>query len=78
MSNAVLDTLIREIETQIDSTNLSPERVNSGEVISLGDGIAKVIGLREVAYNEVVEFESGARGVAMNLEENFVGIVVLS
>lgn len=78
MSNTVLDTLIREIETQIDSTALSPERVNSGEVISLGDGIAKVIGLREVAYNEVVEFESGARGVAMNLEENFVGVVVLS
>jgi F-type H+-transporting ATPase subunit alpha len=78
MSNTVLDTLIREIETQIDSTTLSPERVNSWEVISLGDGIAKVIGLREVAYNEVVEFESGARGVAMNLEENFVGVVVLS
>ena len=78
MSNTVLDTLIREIETQIDSAALSPERVNSGEVISLGDGIAKVIGLREVAYNEVVEFESGARGVAMNLEENFVGVVVLS
>lgn len=58
MSTQVIDTLIREIETQIDSVDLSPERVNSGEVISLGDGIAKVIGLREVAYNEVVEFES--------------------
>lgn len=78
MSTTVLDTLIREIETQIDSASISPERVNSGEVISLGDGIAKVIGLREVAYNEVVEFESGAKGVAMNLEENFVGVVVLS
>lgn len=78
MSTTVLDTLIREIETQIDSASISPERVNSGEVISLGDGIAKVIGLREVAYNEVVEFESGAKWVAMNLEENFVGVVVLS
>lgn len=78
MSTALIDSLIREIETKIDSTDLSPERVNSGEVISLGDGIAKAVGLREVAYNEVVEFESGARGVAMNLEENFVGIVLLS
>lgn len=78
MSTQLIDSLIREIEAKIDSTDLSPERVNSGEVISLGDGIAKVVGLREVAYNEVVEFESGARGVAMNLEENFVGVVVLS
>ncbi len=58
MSTQLIDSLIREIEAKIDSTDLSPERVNSGEVISLGDGIAKVVGLREVAYNEVVEFES--------------------
>jgi F-type H+/Na+-transporting ATPase subunit alpha len=70
--------LIRDIEQRIDSADLSPDRVNAGIVSYLGDGIAKVVGLRSVAYNEVVIFESGARGVAMNLEEHFVGVVILS
>lgn len=74
----IVDKLIHDLEQQIDSTNLSPERVNSGTVIYLGDGIAKVAWLRDVSYNEVVEFDSGARGVALNLEEHSVGIVILS
>lgn len=78
MSNNVLDRIIADIETRIDSADLSPERKSSGEVVYLGDGIAKVVGLRDVAYNEVVEFESGAKGVALNLEEHSVGIVILS
>lgn len=73
-----VDTLIKEIEKQIDTADFSPERISSGTVVYLGDGIAKVVGLKDVAYNEVVEFESGAQGVAMNLEEHSVGIVVLS
>jgi F-type H+-transporting ATPase subunit alpha len=74
----IAQNLIKEIESQIDSVNFSPDRVNAGTVVYLGDGIAKVVGLRDVAYNEVVEFDSGARGVAMNLEEHYVGIVILS
>ncbi|MBP9812638.1 F0F1 ATP synthase subunit alpha [Candidatus Gracilibacteria bacterium] len=81
MSHSAVDlaqSLIKELEIKIDSVDLSPDRVNAGTVVYLGDGIAKVVGLRDVAYNEVVEFDSGARGVAMNLEEHYVGIVVLS
>jgi len=79
MSTSVsLDSIIKNIETRLDSSDLSPERKNSGEVVSLGDGIAKVVGLRDIAYNEVVEFENGARGVALNLEEFSVGVVILS
>lgn len=81
MSHSAVDlaqNLIKELEQKIDSVDLSPERVNSGTVVYLGDGIAKVVGLRNVAYNEVVEFDSGARGVAMNLEEHYVGVVILS
>ncbi len=78
MSNSVLDKIIKDIETQIDSADLSPERKSAGEVVYLGDGIARVVGLRDVAYNEIVEFESGARGVALNLEEHSVGVVTLS
>lgn len=61
MSNDVLKSLIQEIETRIDSTDFNPTVENTGEVFYLGDGIAKVSGLSKVAYNEVVEFESGAR-----------------
>lgn len=78
MTTQLIDRLIKDVENQIDSADLTPERSNSGTVVYLGDGIARVVGLREVAYNEVVNFESGAVGVALNLEEHSVGIVVLS
>jgi F-type H+-transporting ATPase subunit alpha len=81
MSHSAVDlanNLIKELEVSIDSLELSPDRVNSGTVVYLGDGIAKVVGLRNVAFNEVVEFDSGARGVAMNLEDHYVGVVILS
>lgn len=77
-SVAVAQELIKDIEARIDAADLSPDRVNAGIVSYLGDGIAKVVGLRNVSYNEVVTFESGAQGVAMNLEEHYVGIVILS
>ena len=77
-SIAIAQELIRDIESRIDAADLSPDRVNAGIVSYLGDGIAKVVGLRNVAYNEVVTFQSGAKGVAMNLEEHYVGIVILS
>ena len=72
MSKDMLHNIINEIETQIDSVEVTPEVENVGEVFYLGDGVAKVSGLRNVAYNEVVEFDSGATGVALNLEEHFV------
>ena len=72
-----LENVIRDLESQIDAADLSPAKVSSGEVVYVGDGVAKVAGLRGVGYNEMVRFESGAVGVAMNLEEHFVGVVVL-
>lgn len=74
----VLDWILKDIEAKLDSADLSPERVNSWEVIYLWDGIAKVLGLRDIAYNELVEFESWATWVALNLEENFVWVVILN
>ena len=78
MSHDVLGSIISEIETKIDSTDLSPEIENVGEVFYLGDGVAKASGLRSVSYNEVLEFDSWAVWVALNLEDHYVGIVVLS
>lgn len=77
-STNILDWILKEIEQKLDSVDISPERVNSWEVIYLGDWIAKVIWLKNIAYNELVEFESSAKWVVLNLEENFVWVVVLS
>jgi len=78
MANDLLNNIISEVEKKLDSTSVNPEVENVGEVFYLWDGVAKVSWLRNVAYNELVEFESGAVWVALNLEEHFVWIVVLS
>ncbi|RAL57765.1 F0F1 ATP synthase subunit alpha [Candidatus Gracilibacteria bacterium GN02-872] len=78
MSKDLLNKIIEQVENRIDSVEINPNVGNVGEVFYLGDGIAKVSGLGEVAYNEIVNFDSGAKGIALNLEEHFVGVVVLS
>ena len=47
-----------------------------GTVISIGDGIARVFGLTKVQAGEMVEFNSGVKGMALNLEESSVGVVI--
>src|SRR5262249_24791295 len=47
-----------------------------GQVLSVGDGIARVYGLDNVEAGEMVEFENGVRGMALNLEDDNVGIVL--
>ena len=47
-----------------------------GQVLSVGDGIARVYGLDECQAGEMVEFEDGTRGMALNLEEDNVGVVI--
>lgn len=78
MSNDVLNNIIKDIENKIDSADLNKEIENSWEVFYLWDWVAKVSWLRNVAYNEVVDFESGATWVALNLEEHFVWVVILN
>ena len=51
--------------------------IEFGNVISIGDGIARVFGLNAVQAGEMVEFSSGVKGMALNLETDNVGIVVL-
>jgi F-type H+/Na+-transporting ATPase subunit alpha len=78
MSNDILINLIKDIETRIDSVDFNPGIENVGEVFYLWDGVANVSGLTKVAYNEVVNFESWAIGVALNLEAHFVWVVILN
>ncbi len=56
--------------------NISFEEV--GTVLEVGDGVAHVYGLENVEANELVEFENGVTGVAMNLEESDVGVILLN
>jgi F-type H+-transporting ATPase subunit alpha len=48
----------------------------TGRVLSIGDGIARVYGLKNIQAEEMVEFSSGLKGMALNLEPDNVGIVV--
>ena len=49
-----------------------------GTVLTVGDGIARVFGLRNVMSGELVEFETGAKGMVLNLEANNVGVAILA
>src|SRR3954452_23619098 len=53
------------------------ERERVGRVLDVGDGIARVAGLPNAAVNELLEFEGGSQGLALNLEEDTIGAVVL-
>jgi F-type H+-transporting ATPase subunit alpha len=65
------------LKEQIQQFGAETAAVNVGTVIEAGDGIARVHGLSECMYSELVEFENGEAGLAMNLEEETVGILVL-
>lgn len=64
------------LKEKIEQYNLETDMSEVGRVLSVGDGIAQVYGLDKVQANEMVEFESGVRGMALNLEENSVGVVI--
>ncbi len=65
------------IKQQIDSYGKSIERAEVGTVLSIGDGIARVHGLGKVMAGELVEFSHQIYGIALNLEEDNVGIAVM-
>ena len=48
-----------------------------GTVLQVGDGIARVYGLKNVRSGELVEFENGVKAIALNLEEDNVGVVLM-
>ncbi|HEX6014789.1 MAG TPA: F0F1 ATP synthase subunit alpha, partial [Geminicoccaceae bacterium] len=64
------------LKEQIANFGAEAEMAEVGRVLSVGDGIARVYGLDEVESGEMVEFEDGTRGLALNLESDNVGVVV--
>ncbi len=65
------------LERELDQYHGGIEEVGVGTVLQVGDGIARVYGLREVAVAELLEFPGGIMGIALNLEEDNVGVVIL-
>ena len=66
------------IKKQIENFKSRVEMEQTGKVILVGDGIARVYGLRNCMSNELLEFEDGSFGIAQNLEEDTVSVAVLS
>ena len=64
------------LKEKIEKHNLNAELEEVGRVLSVGDGIATVYGLNGIEYNEMVEFSSGVMGMALNLGEDSVGVVI--
>jgi len=71
------DEISSIIKERIDNFELNVDINETGKIISISDGIAKIHGLKNVMAGEMVEFENGAQGLAMNLEEAAVGVVIL-
>jgi F-type H+-transporting ATPase subunit alpha len=72
-----VDEVVNLLKKEIQSFEKSTDLTEYGELISVGDGIARIYGLENVMSNEMVEFEDGTIGLAFNLEESSVGVVIL-
>jgi F-type H+-transporting ATPase subunit alpha len=65
------------IKQRIDQLDVSSEARNEGTIVSVTDGIIRIHGLADVMYGEMIEFEGGLYGMALNLERDSVGAVIL-
>ncbi len=72
-----MESIIKEIEKTIESFHPDVRREETGIVTEVGDGVAKIEGLRNVRLNEMLDFGDGIVGLALNLEESIVGAIVL-
>lgn len=66
------------LEMQLKEVDTRKEYEEVGRVMEVGDGVAHVFGLDGIQASELVEFENGVRGVAMNLEESNVGVILMN
>ena len=78
MESIKVSEVSKIISERIKSYEHQDNLLETGTVLSVGDGIARVYGLQEVMAGELVEFAGGERGVVLNLEEDNVGIAVFS
>jgi len=72
-----MSSILQDLEAKISSLKTGTTKSNVGTVREVGDGVAKIEGLSDVMLNEMLEFPGGVFGLALNLEENEVGAVLL-
>ena len=65
------------IKARIDQLDVTSEARNEGTIVSVTDGIIRIHGLTEVMFGEMIEFDGGIYGMALNLERDSVGAVIL-
>lgn len=71
------EQIIQKLQERIQQVDWEFSDLDTGVVLTVGDGISFVRGLRDVQANELVRFENGTFGLALNLEENQVGVILL-
>ena len=71
------DEISAILRQQLSNFNAAADLEEVGSVLQVGDGIARVYGLNNVSSGELVEFENGVRAIALNLEEDNVGVVLM-
>src|ERR1700745_3943212 len=69
--------LLKEIEAQIAGVKATAAKQNVGVIREIGDGVAKVEGLADAMLNEMLDFGKGITGLALDLDETEVGVVIL-
>src|SRR5436190_9218367 len=69
--------LLQEIEAQIAGAKTTTARQNVGVIREVGDGVAKIEGLADAMLNEMIDLGNGITGLALNLEETEVGVIIL-
>ena len=71
------DQIAEALRKHVGGFSTTLEKARVGRVLEVGDGIARVSGLPDTAVNELLEFEGGTLGLALNLDEDTIGAVVL-
>ena len=72
-----MSNIVQELEAQIRNITTQAASENVGTIKAIGDGVARIEGLSNAMLNEMIEFPGGVMGLAMNLEENEVGAVLI-
>jgi len=72
-----LDDFTRQLKEQIEQFEAPPSVVDVGTVSEVGDGIARIFGLQNAMASEILEFSTGTLGIALNLDEDSVGAIIM-
>jgi F-type H+-transporting ATPase subunit alpha len=73
-----MQSIVADIERTLANFHPEAQSEETGKVMEVGDGVARIEGLRNIRLNEMIDFGNGIIGLALNLEENSIGAVVLS